>query len=185
MCTRVEVYQQTFFFKIFFLNITFTIIAVLCISNVQSLLFCVYYVYNHCCFVYITCTIIAVLCILHVQSMLFCVYYMYNHCCIVYITCTLIAMMYILQVQSVLFCVYYRYINCFSVYYMYSFCCFVFITCTITAVFRSPESLRWPIAMGWRPSSCVVRRALTSSPQKLLRNYWANPNQIWYVASVG
>ena len=26
----------------------------------------------------------------------------------------------------------------------------------------------WPIAMGWRPSSCVVRCALTSSPQKLL-----------------
>ena len=34
--------------------------------------------------------------------------------------------------------------------------------------FRSPESLRWPIAMGWHPSSCVVHRALTSSPQKLL-----------------
>ena len=26
-------------------------------------------------------------------------------------------------------------------------------------IFRSPESLRWPIAMGWRPSSCVVSRA--------------------------
>ena len=26
--------------------------------------------------------------------------------------------------------------------------------------FRSPESLRWPIAMGWRPSSCDVRRSL-------------------------
>ena len=25
--------------------------------------------------------------------------------------------------------------------------------------FGSPESLRWPIAMGWRPSSCIVRRA--------------------------
>ena len=25
-------------------------------------------------------------------------------------------------------------------------------------VYRSPESLRGPIAMGWRPSSCVVRR---------------------------
>ena len=24
-------------------------------------------------------------------------------------------------------------------------------------LFRSPESLRWPIAMGWRPSSSVVR----------------------------
>ena len=34
--------------------------------------------------------------------------------------------------------------------------------------FRSPESLRWPIAMGWRPSSCVVRRPLTSSSQELL-----------------
>ena len=33
-------------------------------------------------------------------------------------------------------------------------------------IFRSPESLRWPIAMGWRLSSCG--RALTSSPQKLL-----------------
>ena len=30
-------------------------------------------------------------------------------------------------------------------------------------LFRSPESLRWPIAMGWRLSSCVVRRPLTSS----------------------
>ena len=29
----------------------------------------------------------------------------------------------------------------------------------LTCIFRSPESLRWPIAMGWRPSSCVVRRA--------------------------
>ena len=26
-------------------------------------------------------------------------------------------------------------------------------------LFRSPEWLRWPIAMGWRPSSSVVRRA--------------------------
>ena len=26
--------------------------------------------------------------------------------------------------------------------------------------FRSPESLKWPIAMGWRPSSCVGRRPL-------------------------
>ena len=34
--------------------------------------------------------------------------------------------------------------------------------------FRSPESLKWPIAMGWHPSSCVVHRALTSSPRKLL-----------------
>ena len=34
--------------------------------------------------------------------------------------------------------------------------------------FRSPESLRWPIAMGWRPSSCGVRRPLTSSSQELL-----------------
>ena len=30
-------------------------------------------------------------------------------------------------------------------------------------LFRSPESLRWPMAMGWRPSSSVVRRPLTSS----------------------
>ena len=54
-----------------FVYITGTIIAVLCILQVQSWLFCVYYMYNHCCFVYITCTIIAVLCILLVQSLLF------------------------------------------------------------------------------------------------------------------
>ena len=29
---------------------------------------------------------------------------------------------------------------------------------TPKTIFRSTESLRWPIAMGWRPSSCVVRR---------------------------
>ena len=49
------------------------------------------------------------------------------------------------------------------------------------ALFWSPESLRWPIAMGWHPSSWVVRPMLTSSSQELL----GNQNQIWYVASVG
>ena len=34
--------------------------------------------------------------------------------------------------------------------------------------FRSPGSLRLTIAMGWRLSSSVVRRALTSSSQELL-----------------
>ena len=53
-------------------------------------------------------------------------------------------------------------------------------------IFRSPESLRWPIAMGWRPSSCVVRYpSCVGRWHLLLRNYWANPNQIWYVASIG
>ena len=28
--------------------------------------------------------------------------------------------------------------------------------------------------MGWRPSSCVVRRPLTSSSQELLSQFWAN-----------
>ena len=67
------------------------------------MLFCVYHMYNHCCFVYITCTVIAVLCILHEQSLLFRVYYMYNHCCFVYITGTIIA---------------------FCVFSMYKHCCF-------------------------------------------------------------
>ena len=35
-------------------------------------------------------------------------------------------------------------------------------------VLRSPESLRWPIAMGWRLSSSIMRCALTSSSQELL-----------------
>ena len=39
--------------------------------------------------------------------------------------------------------------------YLYSFHWFYFFFNFI----RSPESLRWPIAMGWRPSSCVVRRS--------------------------
>ena len=35
-------------------------------------------------------------------------------------------------------------------------------------------SLRWPIAMGWRPSTCDVRRPLTFSYQKLLSQFWPN-----------
>ena len=39
-------------------------------------------------------------------------------------------------------------------------------------IFRSPESLSWPIALNWRPSSSVMRPAssLTSSSQVLLRS---------------
>ena len=73
------------------------------ILHVQSLMFCVYYRYNHCCFVCITCTIIAVSCILHVQSLLFCVYYMYTHCCFVYITGTITAVLCIFYLQALLF----------------------------------------------------------------------------------
>ena len=46
-------------------------------------------------------------------------------------------------------------------------------------VFRSLKSLKWPIAICLRPSSSVVRKHL------ILKNYWANLNQIWYVVSVG
>ena len=41
-------------------------------------------------------------------------------------------------------------------------------------IFWSPESLRWPIAIDWRPSSFVVRRLFTSSAQELLGKSWPN-----------
>ena len=40
----------------------------------------------------------------------------------------------------------------------------------------SPGSFKWPIVMGWRPSSCFVRLQL------LLKKYRVNLYQIWYVA---
>ena len=47
----------------------------------------------------------------------------------------------------------------FQIYLMISF------SLPLFWLLRSPESLRWPIFMGWRPSSCVVRAHL------LPRNY--------------
>ena len=42
----------------------------------------------------------------------------------------------------------------------------LFLSLLPLCVFKSPESLSWPIAMGWRPSSL-----LTSSSQELLDQY--------------
>ena len=46
------------------------------------------------------------------------------------------------------------------------------------------ESVRLPVAMGWRPTSSVVmvRRPLTSS---FFKSYWAKLYKLLYVASVG
>ena len=43
----------------------------------------------------------------------------------------------------------------------------IFIYHASNLIFRSPESLRWPIAMGWHLLLSVVHRALTSSQELL------------------
>ena len=57
-----------------------------------------------------------------------------------------------------------------------------FVTWTVIALFRSPETLRWSIAMGWRTSWYVVFRVITSSSQELLHQ--SLPNLVFSICRV-
>ena len=55
--------------------------------------------------------------------------------------------------------------------------------CPWASCYWSPDSFRWPIAMGWRLSSCVIYLLhVTSCSQELLGG---NLNHICFVAFVG